>query len=125
GDTYFGTYVTGVTFGQSPETLKERLGQGLPFKGEDEVTGPYGVIKPGVYENGEVNDKVVHYRYKYADYGGWGQGALTTPGVFENSWVNMRELVLTYDLPQTLLGQTGFVQNLSLSLIGRNLFYFY
>lgn len=36
----------------------------------------------------------------------------------------LREVTITYDLPKTLLGN-GFVQKVSVSLIGRNLLYFY
>jgi TonB-linked SusC/RagA family outer membrane protein len=43
--------------------------------------------------------------------------------VNDASYVAMREINLSYRLPQTLLGKTPF-SNISLSLVGRNLFYF-
>ena len=45
--------------------------------------------------------------------------------VFENSWVKMREITFTYDLPGKLASKTKIFQGLSVSAIGRNLFYFY
>jgi hypothetical protein len=36
----------------------------------------------------------------------------------------LREVTITYDLPRTLLGN-GFIHKVSVSLIGRNLLYFY
>ncbi|MEN7549376.1 SusC/RagA family TonB-linked outer membrane protein [Rapidithrix thailandica] len=123
GDTYFGSYVTGVTFGQSPETLTERLGGGLPLEYEGE-TYNVGVIKPGVYADGTANDKVVNSVYKYLDYGGWGPN-LTHPGIYENSWVSFRELSLYYNFSPELLSKTKFIQGLTVGVFGRNLGYLY
>ncbi|MBW7890886.1 MAG: hypothetical protein H3C48_07655, partial [Chitinophagaceae bacterium] len=43
----------------------------------------------------------------------------------ENTWFKMREVALTYDLPARIAKSSRIFQNLSLSLIGRNLFYIY
>lgn len=136
GDMYYGTYVTAITMGQSPATLKERDGGGLPYTVPADPNGDasntnvgntynVGVIKPGVYADGKPNTKVVHPYYKYGDYGGWGTNQLTPPGVYENTWIAMRELTLTYGFPSTLIKKTKIFQSLSLSVVGRNLFYFY
>nr|WKN39953.1 SusC/RagA family TonB-linked outer membrane protein [Tunicatimonas sp. TK19036] len=127
GDTYFGTYVTGMTFGQSLATLEGREPEfgGLEWVDAEGNVRQDGIIKEGVYEDGEVNDKVVNHRYKYSDYGGWGAGALTTPGVHENTWVRLRQLSLSYTFPQSMLSRIGFVQQASISLVGRNLWYLY
>ncbi|WPP51464.1 SusC/RagA family TonB-linked outer membrane protein [Catalinimonas niigatensis] len=44
--------------------------------------------------------------------------------VFENSWVSMREISLSYRLPQAALERLN-LKGLSISLIGRDLFYLY
>ncbi|MBW6491992.1 MAG: SusC/RagA family TonB-linked outer membrane protein [Lentimicrobium sp.] len=125
GDIYSGSYVIGLQTGQSPSTLLERDGGGLPYTDPDGITRNVGVILPGVYEDGTPNDKVVHYYYKYLpNAGGWGK-FVSTPGILENTWVKMREISLSYSLPQTILKSTKIFQSLTLSVVGRDLFYIY
>lgn len=125
GDIYCGSYVISLQTGQSPSTLLERDGGGLPYTDPNGVTSNIGVILDGVYEDGTPNDKVVHYYYKYLpNAGGWGK-FVSTPGILENSWIKMRELSLSYKLPQSILGKMRVFQNLTISLIGRDLFYIY
>ncbi len=125
GDIYCGSYVIGLQSGQSPETLLEREGGGLPYTDPDGNVSNIGVILDGVYEDGTQNDKVVHYYYKYLpNAGGWGH-IISTPGVMENSWVKMREISLSYTFPQNIIGKVKIFQNLTLSVTGRNLFYLY
>ena len=125
GDIYAGSYVIGLQTGQSPETLLERDGGGLPYTDPDGNTRNVGVILDGVYENGAVNDKVVHYYYKYLpNAGGWGKYP-TRPGIMENNWVKFRELALTYQFGPGLLQKSKIFQKLSISLVGRDLFYIY
>ena len=117
--------------GQSLETLYERDGNGLPLYDDNgNFLGNYGVVLPGVYVNPETgeaveNNQVVHYYYKYMpNYGGWGN-YLTTPGIMENTWIKMREITITYNFPKKLLEKSKVFQTASLSLTGRDLFYFY
>ncbi|MEN8225404.1 MAG: SusC/RagA family TonB-linked outer membrane protein [Bacteroidota bacterium] len=125
GDIYCSSYVINLQTGQSPETLIEREGGGLPYTDPDGNTSNIGVILPGVYEDGTPNDKVVHYYYKYLpNAGGWGK-FLSTPGIVENTWVKMREISLTYTIPQKIISKTNVFQNLTLSIVGRDLFYIY
>ncbi|MDD4141976.1 MAG: SusC/RagA family TonB-linked outer membrane protein [Bacteroidales bacterium] len=126
GDIYCGSYVISMQTGQSPETLYERDGNGLPYYDKDgNFLGNYGVILPGVHSDGTVNETVVHYYYKYLpNMGGWGH-TLTTPGILENTWIKMRELSLSYKLPQKLLDKQKFFQSFEIALVGRDLFYFY
>lgn len=125
GDIYCGSYVIGLQTGQSPETLLERDGGGLPYTDPTGVTSNIGVILDGVYEDGTPNDKVVHYYYKYLpNAGGWGK-FLSTPGIIENTWVKMREVSLSYTIPAGFLTKTRVFNNLTLSLVGRDLFYIY
>jgi len=125
GDIYCGSQVIGLQTGQSPETLVEREGGGLPYTDPDGVTRNIGVILPGVYEDGTPNDKVVHYYFKYMpNAGGWGK-FISKPGIMENSWVKMREITLAYKLPQAITEKTKIFQDLTLTVVGRDLFYFY
>ncbi|MEE4255562.1 MAG: SusC/RagA family TonB-linked outer membrane protein [Bacteroidales bacterium] len=125
GDIYCGSYVINLQCGLSPETLEERDGGGLPYTDPDGNTSNIGVILPGVYEDGTPNDKVVHYYYKYLpNAGGWGK-FLSTPGILENSWVKMREISLSYTFPQKIVRKAKIFQGLTLSIVGRDLFYIY
>ncbi len=125
GDIYAGSYVIGLQTGQSPETLVERDGGGLPYTDPEGNVRNVGVVLDGVYADGTPNDKVVHYYFKYVpNAGGWGH-FLSKPGVLDNTWVKLRELSLSYEFPERLLSQSKIFQNLSISLVGRDLFYLY
>ena len=125
GDIYAGSYVIGLQTGQSPETLLERDGGGLPYTDPEGNVRNVGVILPGVYEDGTPNDKVVHYLFKYIpNAGGWGH-FLSTPGVLENTYVKLREVNLSYTFPEKITAKTKIFQNLTISLVGRDLFYIY
>jgi hypothetical protein len=125
GDIYCGSYVISLQTGQSPETLIEREGGGLPYTDPDGNTSNIGIILEGVHEDGTPNTTVVHYYYKYLpNAGGWGH-FLSTPGIIDNTWVKMREISLSYTLPQSLIAKTKVFQNLTLSITGRDLFYIY
>ncbi len=125
GDIYAGSYVIGLQTGQSPETLPERMGGGLPYTDPEGNVRNVGVILDGVYSDGTPNDKVVHYYFKYiGNTGGWGR-FISTPGIKENTWVKMREIALSYRIPSKLSQKTKVFQDLTLSLTGRDLFYIY
>lgn len=78
-----------------------------------------GVILPGVKEDGTPNDIRV-----YAGSGNdnpWGY--LTGPNkghIYDASFVKLRNLTLSYDLPESLTRNT-FIEKLTISAIGRNL----
>lgn len=125
GDIYAGSYVIGLQTGQSPSTLKERDGGGLPYTDPDGVTRNVGIILPGVQSDGTPNSEVVHYYHKYLpNAGGWGK-ILTTPGILDNTWVKMREFSVSYEFSPTVISKLRVFQGLNLSLVGRDLFYFY
>ena len=131
GEVYCGSYVIAMQTGQSKETLYEREGNGMPlYDNEGNFLGKYGVILPGVQvnpETGEVteNDKVVHYYYNYMpNFGGWGN-YISTPGILNNTWIKMREITLSYNVPNRILEKLKVFQNASISITGRDLFYFY
>jgi iron complex outermembrane receptor protein len=83
-----------------------------------------GVLLDGVNVNtGEPNTKVIsaadYYRITY----GWGFDAWNEKGaVFDNSYVKMREVTLSYRIPAALSNKIR-MNNLRVSLVGRNLFY--
>jgi iron complex outermembrane receptor protein len=125
GDMYCGSYVIGLQSGQSPETLLERDGGGLPFTDPAGHHSNSGVILPGVHEDGTPNSTVVHYYYKYLpNAGGWGH-FLSRPGIIEDTWVKMREINIVYNLPVKLVKRLKVIQELSISITGRDLFYIY
>jgi len=125
GDIYCGSYVISLQTGQSPETLKEREGGGLPYTDPAGNTSNIGVILDGVYADGTPNNKVVHYYYKYLpNAGGWGK-LLSTPGILDNTWVKMREISLSYTFQNRIIDKLKVFQNLTLSVVGRDLFYIY
>lgn len=125
GDIYAGSYVIGLQTGQSPETLVERQGGGLPYTDPNGTTSNIGVILDGVKADGSPNTDVVHYYFKYVpNAGGWGR-FLSKPGILENSWIKLREVSLSYQFQPSLLQKTRIFQELSVSLVGRDLFYLY
>jgi iron complex outermembrane receptor protein len=125
GDIYAGSYVIGLQTGQSPETLLEREGGGLPYTNPDGVTQNNGVILDGVYADGTLNEEVVHYLFKYIpNKGGWGR-FLSKPGIVENTYVKLREVGLSYKFPASFNQKVKIFQDLSISLVGRDLFYIY
>lgn len=125
GDIYAGSYVIGLQTGQSPETLLEREGGGLPYTDPDGKTSNIGVVLDGVYADGTPNSKVVHYYFKYIpNKGGWGH-FLTTPGILDNTWVKLREVSLTYKFPRKFNEKVKVFQDLTIALVGRDLFYLY
>lgn len=131
GQIYCGSYVIAMQTGQSLESLYEREGNGIPlYDSNGNFLGNYGVVLPGVYvdpETGDatVNENVVHYYYKYMpNFGGWGN-YITTLGIVNNTWIKMREITISYNLPKKWLEKSKVFQTASLSLTGRDLFYIY
>ncbi len=128
GDIYSVDHATAAGSGLLPETLFERNGGGLPYTYPDGTTANHGVILEGYnVDDGKENTQVVNYMYKWGNmYAGWSH--LNRPrslSVFENTWVKLREVALTYDLPKSLLGKAKVFQGLSVSAIGRNIGYLY
>jgi len=136
GDTFFGSYAAGMGSGNLVETLKERDGGGLPLVYPDGTTSNSGVNFGGVFVTRDAqgnitsatpNNDVVNYQWYYqGTFSAWNHlGAPRSASVFKNSWMKLREVALTYQVPATLLQKTKFIQNLSLSLVGRDLFYIF
>ena len=98
--------------------------KGNPVRSPVEEGG--GVLLPGVKEDGSPNDIYA------ANFDGNGNtafgyaanGADGTPRamyVYDGSFVKLREVALSYSLPQSIVGNWGIVKGVDLQLIGRNL----
>ncbi|MBB6499311.1 SusC/RagA family TonB-linked outer membrane protein [Pedobacter cryoconitis] len=82
-----------------------------------------GVLLQGVNQTtGLPNTKVVSAAEYYMTTYNWGEGSLTDGEIFDNSYIKMREAVLSYKLPASFTSKLK-INNLRVSLIGRNLFY--
>lgn len=53
-----------------------------------------------------------------------GRAGVTEQYMYDATNIRLRELSISYSLPQSLLAKTGFIKGLQVSLIGRNLFFF-
>ncbi|MGN6641076.1 MAG: TonB-dependent receptor domain-containing protein, partial [Mucilaginibacter sp.] len=131
GQIWSGDYATIMGQGMAPETVYERDGHGLPYTFPDGTKANVGVILPGVVLNpsGQYvpNTNVVNSWWKYAgNYQSWDNDPIVrSNSIFNDSWGKLRELSITYRLPKEFVEKTKVFQNLSVSLIGRNLFYLF
>lgn len=137
GDLYSSDYAAAMGNGLAPETLKERNGGGLSYTYPDGTVANHGVILDGVLvtkdaagnyiDTNTPNTDVVNYMFKYASvYSGWSDIHLPrSAAVFENSWAKLREFSINYDVPKSIVQKTKIFQGLSVSLIGRDLFYLF
>jgi TonB-linked SusC/RagA family outer membrane protein len=77
-----------------------------------------GVVGNGVLANGSPNDVVVdaktfnQFAYNYSNF--------TESGVFDASYVKLRQVVFGYSIPKKWLSGT-FIQDFKVSVVGRNL----
>lgn len=72
----------------------------------------------GVKIDGNTFSPIAYYKLVGGKNGAWGEY------VYDATTVRLRELVVGYDLPQEWFKSTP-IQQLRVSLVGRNLFYFY
>ncbi|SDM69531.1 SusC/RagA family TonB-linked outer membrane protein [Siphonobacter aquaeclarae] len=89
-----------------------------------------GIIAQGVTTGGEKNATIVeapqYYRYHYnwGGYPGSGSNITYKDAVFDNNFIKLREVSLSYTIPSKALSKLK-IQNVTVSAYGRNLFYFY
>ena len=87
-----------------------------------------GIILPGVVAStGEKNTRIIPAGYYYNQTYNWGtqpEQLTYRHSVFDNSYVKLRELTIGYQFPEKLISKLGMTR-LSVSVFGRNLFYFY
>lgn len=82
-----------------------------------------GVLLDGVTDKGEKNTKIVNAAYYYLNTYTWGStGRYDIGAVYDNSYIKMREAVLSYTIPSELSRKLR-LQNVRVSVVGRNLFY--
>ncbi|ALO15285.1 TonB-linked outer membrane protein, SusC/RagA family [Salinivirga cyanobacteriivorans] len=75
-----------------------------------------GLVVEGVSEDGTPNDVVISAADYYAGY--WGR---EVNSVIDGSYIKLRELVLSYKIPQKIISKVGFIEGASVSFVGRNL----
>jgi hypothetical protein len=90
-----------------------------------------GIILSGVTESGAANTTMIDAPSYYENtftWGGWpGNGSPSNypeGAVYNNNFIKFREVSLAYSFPVKLKSKWK-LQNLTLSLYGRNLFYIY
>jgi iron complex outermembrane recepter protein len=91
-----------------------------------------GMILDGVDATGKKNEKIISAQEYYFNTFTWGNyagsgGSSTNSyktAVYDNNFIKLREVSLNYTLPVRLANKAK-VQNLTVGLFGRNLFYFY
>ncbi|GAB3872762.1 SusC/RagA family TonB-linked outer membrane protein [Hymenobacter segetis] len=134
GDVFSLDRYYGLATGLQPETAtNNELGNPSRTPITRNSDGTYaatsgGVILPGVYANGttiggqDVSGQKNTVRSPNTEYGLYGY--LRNPNstfVYDASFVKLREVSLTYSLPNTLISKMGGVKGIDISLIGRNL----
>ncbi|RUT77846.1 SusC/RagA family TonB-linked outer membrane protein [Ancylomarina longa] len=114
-------YSLDMHYGQGTGVLAHTAGLNeLGNPKRDPVADGGGILNVGVTEDGAVNTT----RARADFYGGayyWGNSSRNPAAltVYDASFVKLREMSLTYNLPKKLV--SGFANNVSLSLVGRNL----
>ena len=105
----------GLATGLYPETA------GLNDLGKpsrDPVASGGGIIYQGVKLDGSPNN----IRVSNTNYGSYGYARNPAAGfIYDASYVKLREVILAYSLPKTLVGRLNPFKGIELSLIGRNL----
>ena len=146
------TYKYGTGIGALKSSLhgRDAAHGGVAYAGTDAngISGNWndGIIMDGVFAQGQtanVNGSTVDLggmsfkdaadkgyvqpvpasQYYYQAYGSWSRG-IADLSTFDDSWVSLREVSIGYNLPKELTMKAK-IQNLRLSLVGRNLFYIY
>jgi iron complex outermembrane receptor protein len=83
-----------------------------------------GMLLPGTKADGTPNDRVISAADYYMSNFTWGGNGDYTAAIFKNNYIKLREVALTYNVPQAISDKLRF-QGLQVSLIGRNLLYVY
>jgi iron complex outermembrane receptor protein len=138
-----GTHQYGSQYGSFESTLFGRDAEhgGVSYVDDQGRNRTDGIIPEGVFADGTVFDGVdmsgktyqeavdqglttpMSAREYYEGIASWGTG-IREYSVFENTWVSLREVSLGYTIP-TKISSKIKVNNLRLSVVGRNLLYLY
>ena len=116
-------YMTAAGMFESTMQYRDAAHGGLTYT-ENGKTYDDGVLLQGVNQNsGDANSKIISAATYYFNTFNWGEDTWSEKGsVYDNSYIKMRETVLSYRLPASISSKMH-VSNLRLSVIGRNLFY--
>jgi hypothetical protein len=110
GDVWCGTCGILDFFGTSERTLNRE--ESTVFEGIVQSTGqPNAQVVP--YYDTTISENNNFYRR-------YGFGGTSESSIYDSSWVRLRELTLSYNVPSTLLSKT-FIESVSISAYGRNL----
>lgn len=109
----------GLGTGLYPETagLNEL---GKPVR--DPIAQGGGVLLPGVKEDGTINNKRVEFLVPGETGSVFGTDHNPNAAfIYDASYVKLRELVITYTLPTSLVSKLKFIKGAEFSLVGTNL----
>jgi TonB-linked SusC/RagA family outer membrane protein len=81
------------------------------------ATNSGGLLLDGVYEDGSPNTT----RVEYDDGGVLGYYQPAAAFVYDASYFKLRELIISYSLPQSIMAKAGWIQGATFSLVGSNL----
>jgi iron complex outermembrane receptor protein len=81
-----------------------------------------GILLKGVTADGSENKTILDAPSYYLNTYGWSSGWYEDGAVFNNSYIKVREVTLSYSIPKEISSKLK-LQNVQVSLIGRNLFY--
>jgi iron complex outermembrane recepter protein len=81
-----------------------------------------GILLNGVTSDGSKNTTILDAPSYYLTTYDWSTGWYEDGAVFDNSYIKVREVTLSYSIPKNISSRLK-LQNVQVSLIGRNLFY--
>ncbi|MBD0284022.1 MAG: SusC/RagA family TonB-linked outer membrane protein [Flavisolibacter sp.] len=108
-DMYYGAF-TGVDAGHQAYSGLNDLGKPI----RNSLADGGGVILPGVTADGKPNTKRVVIDANWPNFP-------AAAYAYDASYVKLREVVLSYGLPQTLFSSVRAIKGVELSVVGRNL----
>jgi hypothetical protein len=121
GGKYFSLSDMWGTFSGLTERTAQLNNKGIPER--TAVADGGGVHVVGVDENGGKVDTYVDAKQYYDQ---WGNSSIAENSIFDMSYIKLREVNLSYNIPVNKLGNLSRTfKSMSVSLIGRNLWLIY
>ncbi|GGH18346.1 SusC/RagA family TonB-linked outer membrane protein [Pedobacter zeae] len=115
-------YMRGAGMLENSMEFRDAANGGLTYTSNGKTYND-GVVLKGVNQTtGLPNTKVLSAADYYLTTYNWGEGSLTEGEIFDNNYIKMREIVLSYKIPPSFTKKLK-ISNVRFSLIGRNLFY--
>ncbi len=116
GDVFSYDMYAGLAAGRYEETAGLN---DLGFPSRNSLAEKGGVVLPGVTADGKPNTVRVDNSRSWGLYGGFNSAAKGY--VYDGGFVKLREVVLTYSLPSSIIERLHSFKAIDLSLLGRNL----